>query len=86
MCRRVRANREGEIGHLSNESSPEANQGNGQLTLEDVCFNYSEEEPILNNINLTLSAGESIAITGSSGAGKTGSSSFSVDLMDLFLR
>ena len=44
----------------------------GQLTLENICFSYSEEQaPILNNVNLTLNTGDSIAITGPSGAGKT---------------
>lgn len=44
----------------------------GQLTLENIYFSYNEEQaPILNNINLTLEVGESIAITGPSGAGKT---------------
>ena len=44
----------------------------GQLTLENICFNYGDEHNnILNNVNLSLSAGDSIAITGPSGCGKT---------------
>jgi ATP-binding cassette subfamily B protein RaxB len=44
----------------------------GQLTLENICFSYSDDQaPILNNVNLSLDSGESIAITGPSGAGKT---------------
>ena len=44
----------------------------GQLTLENICFSYSDDQaPILNNVNVSLDAGESIAITGPSGAGKT---------------
>ena len=44
----------------------------GELTLEDISFSYSEEQaPILNKVNLTLKQGDSIAITGPSGAGKT---------------
>ncbi|QOL25845.1 peptidase domain-containing ABC transporter [Thalassotalea sp. LPB0316] len=44
----------------------------GQLSLENISFRYSDDQPtILENINLTLSVGDSIAITGPSGAGKT---------------
>ena len=42
----------------------------GQLTLENVSFSYGEQS-ILEKINLSLTHGESIAITGASGAGKT---------------
>jgi ATP-binding cassette subfamily B protein RaxB len=62
------ANREGE----ANFSNTEGQEPRGQLTLEDICFSYNDEQaPILNKVNLTLDAGESIAITGASGAGKT---------------
>ncbi|GAA0824189.1 peptidase domain-containing ABC transporter [Colwellia asteriadis] len=62
------ANREGEATF----SNSEGQEPKGQLTLENICFSYSDEQaPILNNINLTLEASESIAITGPSGAGKT---------------
>ncbi|WP_442960967.1 ATP-binding cassette domain-containing protein, partial [Pseudoalteromonas sp.] len=48
------------------------NKVKGQLILENICFSYSEAQtPILTNVNLTLNAGDSIAITGPSGAGKT---------------
>ncbi|WP_406667377.1 peptidase domain-containing ABC transporter [Gallaecimonas sp. GXIMD1310] len=70
------ANREGESVYLAsgiaNEKLSEESQFKGQIILENICFSYSKEQtPILNNVNLTLSAGESIAITGASGAGKT---------------
>jgi ATP-binding cassette, subfamily B, bacterial CvaB/MchF/RaxB len=62
------ANREGEATF----SNSEGQEPKGQLTLENICFSYSDEQaPILNNVNLTLEASESIAITGPSGAGKT---------------
>ncbi|WP_081178957.1 peptidase domain-containing ABC transporter [Colwellia sp. PAMC 21821] len=58
------ANREGEATFTD--------EPKGQITLENISFSYSEDQrPILDNINLTLEAGESIAITGPSGAGKT---------------
>jgi len=53
-------------------SNSEGQEPKGQLTLENICFSYSDEKgPILNNVNLTLEAGDSIAITGPSGVGKT---------------
>lgn len=44
----------------------------GVLTIENVSFSYgTDQAAILNDINLTVNQGDSIAITGSSGAGKT---------------
>ena len=70
------ANREGEAMYLAsniaNNNSSEENQFKGELTLENICFSYSEEQaPILKNVNITLNVGDSIAITGASGTGKT---------------
>ena len=62
------ANREGDASYVSSDT----NQPKGQLTLENISFSYDKEQaPVLSNINLTLNIGDSIAITGSSGAGKT---------------
>lgn len=62
------ANREGEVTFSANDD----NKAKGQLTLENICFSYSDEQiPTLSNVNLSLTEGESIAITGPSGAGKT---------------
>jgi ATP-binding cassette subfamily B protein RaxB len=60
------ANREGVV------SNREDDESKGQLTLEDISFSYSgDQAPILNNVNLHLNVGDSIAITGPSGSGKT---------------
>ncbi len=62
------ANRDGEMVYTG------SNEGKvtGQLILENICFIYGDDQaPILNNVNLILNAGGSIAITGPSGAGKT---------------
>lgn len=41
------------------------------ITLENVCFNYNKEKPVLKDVNLLLSQGELVLIEGYSGAGKT---------------
>ncbi|MEJ2142462.1 MAG: lipid A export permease/ATP-binding protein MsbA [Gammaproteobacteria bacterium] len=44
----------------------------GNVQFKDVCFAYEQDKPdILNNINLDIAAGESVAFVGRSGAGKT---------------
>lgn len=42
----------------------------GNIRLNDVSFGY-DKNPVLKNINLSISAGETIAFVGPSGAGKT---------------
>lgn len=50
----------------------EEGKSSGEITLQDVCFSYDEgESAILTNVNLTINAGDSVAITGPSGCGKT---------------
>jgi ATP-binding cassette subfamily B protein RaxB len=42
-----------------------------QFELKNIGYQYTEDEGVLNNINLTVHAGESIVITGPSGCGKS---------------
>ena len=42
-----------------------------QIRFEDVSFNYIPDVPVLKHINLTVNNGETIAIVGNSGGGKT---------------
>jgi ATP-binding cassette subfamily B protein/subfamily B ATP-binding cassette protein MsbA len=41
------------------------------IEFRDVCFSYEPERPILTNINLLFRAGETIAVVGPNGCGKT---------------
>ncbi|MGD9971203.1 MAG: ABC transporter ATP-binding protein [Sulfuricurvum sp.] len=41
------------------------------ITLENVSFEYLDNKPILNHINLTIHRGEKIAFVGESGSGKS---------------
>ncbi|MCM3441589.1 ABC transporter ATP-binding protein [Metabacillus halosaccharovorans] len=43
----------------------------GDIAFEDVTFGYDEHKRVLNGIDLNISAGETIAFVGPSGAGKT---------------
>jgi ATP-binding cassette subfamily B protein len=43
----------------------------GEIAYENVSFGYSPDKPVLENVNLSIRAGETIAFVGPSGAGKT---------------
>ncbi len=43
----------------------------GEIAYENVSFGYSPDKPVLQNVNLSIRAGETIAFVGPSGAGKT---------------
>ena len=44
---------------------------NGKIVYENVSFRYRKDEPILQNIHLSIQPGETVAFVGPSGAGKT---------------
>jgi ATP-binding cassette subfamily B protein len=43
----------------------------GEIQLKNVTFGYQEDYPILRNLSLTIPAGKTIAIVGSTGSGKS---------------
>lgn len=54
------------------EDAIELTNVRGDITFEDVSFQYEENtEPVLNHINLNVSAGAYMALVGSSGVGKS---------------
>ena len=42
-----------------------------ELTVEQVAFQYQPDQPVLSNINLSIPFGETIAIVGPNGCGKS---------------
>ncbi|CDN50896.1 ABC transporter ATP-binding protein [Neorhizobium galegae] len=67
----------------------------GEIAYQNVSFGYSPDKPVLENVNLSIRAGETIAFVGPSGAGKTticsllprfyeiGGGSITIDGMDI---
>jgi len=53
---------------------PGAREFNGklqQIQFKNLCFEYNKNVPVLKNINLTVGHGETVALVGNSGGGKT---------------
>ncbi len=67
----------------------------GEIWFSSLCFRYSEQETVLQDFDLTIAAGESVALVGHTGAGKSsiaklvarfyefGEGSISVDGIDI---
>jgi ATP-binding cassette subfamily B multidrug efflux pump len=43
----------------------------GKLELENVCFGYAKDRPVLNGLTFTVQPGERVAILGATGSGKS---------------
>ncbi|GEQ62046.1 ABC transporter ATP-binding protein/permease [Vagococcus lutrae] len=43
----------------------------GNVVFDDVVFSYEDNQPILNHVSLNVEAGQSVALVGPTGAGKT---------------
>ncbi len=43
----------------------------GEVEFKDVCFSYSQERKLIENLNVSVKAGQRIAIVGPTGCGKT---------------
>ncbi len=56
---------------VSDEGGEVLTEVDGDILLSDVSFSYVEDKPLLQNINLTVTPGERVAIVGPTGCGKT---------------
>lgn len=55
----------------SSEPAPNAERSTGAISFEHVTFGYNEREPVLHDIDVQIRAGETLAIIGAPGSGKT---------------
>ncbi len=53
------------------EDAKEMPEIKGDVDFEDVCFQYEDEIPVLNHVDFHVRRGQTIAIVGPTGAGKT---------------
>lgn len=71
----VAANRVFEIldtkAHIDDSGLIELNQTNGKIEFRNVRFGYIEDEEVIKDISFTAEPGETIAIVGATGAGKS---------------
>ena len=57
--------------HIADEGDLEAKQIKGEISFQNVVFSYKENEPVINDISFDVHVGETIAIVGATGAGKS---------------
>lgn len=55
----------------SSENALKLNGLDNSIEFKNVCFEYEEEVPVLKNFNLKVDKGETIALVGNSGGGKS---------------
>jgi ATP-binding cassette subfamily B protein len=53
------------------EPSPRPEAVRGRVAFEDVSFRYAEDQPLIEHLSLTAEPGQTVAIVGPTGAGKT---------------
>ncbi len=55
----------------TDENSLEFSLKDGNISMTDVCFSYTQEKKLIENLNLNVKYGQRIAIVGPTGCGKT---------------
>ncbi len=56
---------------LDKPDAVELTEAKGEIVYQDVSFQYDETTEVLNQVNLTITAGKTVALVGPSGGGKT---------------
>lgn len=54
-----------------NKNAIELRNAEGEVQLENVCFSYTNDKKLIENLNLTVKSGQRVAIVGPTGCGKT---------------
>ena len=57
--------------HIANQGTRVLTNTKGAIVFKNVCFSYVEGEQVINDISFTVQPGETIAIVGATGAGKS---------------
>ncbi len=60
-----------EQDEISDEKCPNIVNCNGEVALKDVCFSYTPQSKLIENLNVTATKGKTIAIVGPTGCGKS---------------
>ena len=55
----------------NDENAPKLTDCQGNIQYKNVCFEYVDGKPVLKNVNLDIKAGQTFALVGNSGGGKT---------------
>lgn len=68
---RVFDNLDRPIKITNKESAVELNGVKNEIEFKEVCFHYTKDRPVLDDINIRVKSGETLALVGNSGGGKT---------------
>lgn len=60
-----------EKDEVSDEDCPNIVNCNGEVKLQNVCFSYTPQSKLIENLNVTATKGKTIAIVGPTGCGKS---------------
>lgn len=60
-----------EQDEISDEGCPNIVNCNGEVKLQDVCFSYTPQSKLIENLNVTATKGKTVAIVGPTGCGKS---------------
>ncbi|MBE8189371.1 MAG: lipid A export permease/ATP-binding protein MsbA [Candidatus Thioglobus sp.] len=55
----------------NNQGKKQLKNVKGEIEFKNICFAYGQNNLVLDNINLSVKAGETVALVGSTGSGKT---------------